>query len=39
LTEEESGDILGMVRIAAENTKKALSDDELMGVYQKYMDK
>jgi homocitrate synthase NifV len=39
LTEDESKDILRMVRIAAENTKKALSDDELMGVYQKYMDK
>ena len=39
LTEKESGDILGMVRIAAENTKKALSDDELMGVYQEYIDK
>ncbi|NQE05933.1 homocitrate synthase [ANME-1 cluster archaeon GoMg1] len=38
LTEDESRDILRMVRIAAENTKKALSDDELMGVYQKYMD-
>ena len=39
LTEEESRDILGMVRIVAESTKKALSDDELMGVYQKYRDR
>jgi homocitrate synthase NifV len=39
LTKEEADDILRMVRIAVENTKKALSDDELMGVYQKYVDK
>jgi len=35
LTKEESDDILRMVRIAAENTKKAFSDDELMILYQK----
>jgi len=35
LTKEESEDILRMVRIAAENTKKALSEDELMRLYQK----
>ncbi|NQE45085.1 2-isopropylmalate synthase 2 [ANME-1 cluster archaeon GoMg2] len=35
LTEKESDDILRMVRIVAENTKKALSDDELRGVYRK----
>ncbi len=35
LTKEESDDILRMVRIAAENTKKAFSDDELMIVYRK----
>ncbi|KAF5436214.1 homocitrate synthase NifV [Candidatus Methanophagaceae archaeon] len=34
LTKEESDDILRVVRIAAENTKKALSDDELMRLYQ-----
>ena len=34
LTKEESDDILRMVRIAAENTKKALSEDELMRLYQ-----
>ena len=39
LTEKESRDILRRVRIAAENTKKALSDDELMGVYLEYMDR
>lgn len=39
LTEDESRDILRMVRIAAENTKKALSDDELMGAYQEYVSK
>ncbi len=36
LTKEESDAILGMVRIAAENTKKALSEDELMRLYQMY---
>nr|QNO54930.1 2-isopropylmalate synthase [Methanosarcinales archaeon ANME-1 ERB7] len=36
LTKEEADDILGMVRIAAENTKKAFSDDELMRLYQMY---
>nr|QNO57641.1 homocitrate synthase [Methanosarcinales archaeon ANME-1 ERB7] len=35
LTKEESDAILGMVRIAAENTKKAVSEDELMRLYQK----
>ena len=35
LTKEESDAILGMVRIAAENTKKTLSEDELMRLYQK----
>ncbi len=35
LTEKASRDILGMVRIMAENTKRALSDDELREVYQK----
>ncbi len=39
LTKEESDDILRMVRIAAENTKKALSEDELRGVYQKVMNR
>ena len=34
LTKEESDGILRMVRIAAENTKKALSEDELMRLYQ-----
>jgi len=38
LSEKESRDILRRVRIAGENTKKALSDDELMGVYLEYMD-
>ncbi|HID20365.1 MAG TPA: homocitrate synthase [Methanophagales archaeon] len=33
LTKEESDGILRLVRIAAENTKKALSDDELMSLY------
>lgn len=36
LTKEEADGILRMVRIAAENTKKALSDDELMRLYQMY---
>lgn len=35
LTKEEADDILRMVRIAAENTKKVFSDDELMRLYLK----
>ncbi|MCK4731090.1 MAG: homocitrate synthase [Methanophagales archaeon] len=36
LTKKESRSILGRVRIAAENKKKSLSDDELISIYQEY---
>lgn len=39
LTKKESRDILGRVRIVAENKKKSLSDDELIGIYQEYTGK